>query len=116
MPCLQVFVNVKISDEQKKSLLTKLTAAINQTTGKPKAYIMVLIQDNHCMSFADTTEPCALMDFRSIGCIDRSKNKKHSATFSKILSDELNIPVNRIYISFANAPAENWGYDGDTFA
>lgn len=115
MPCLQVRTNIKLSQEQKAVLLSKLSKAVNKVTGKPEAYIMVILQDEVPMLFGGQDTPCVFMDFRSIGCISRSNNKKSSKEFTSVFA-EYNIPPERVYISFANMNAEDWGYNGDTFA
>ena len=115
MPCLQVRVNITLTPEQKVATVKALSKMVAQLTGKPEAYVMVIVQDEVSMSFGGSTDPCAFMDLRSIGCIDRKSNKKYSASLCKYFVDTYNIPSGRIYISFQNAPGENWGFDGDTF-
>lgn len=115
MPCLQVRVNIKLTEQQKKEATLALSKIVASGTGKPEGYVMVIVQDDVAMSFGGTNDPCVFMDLRSIGCIDRKSNKKYSAALSKYWSDTHKIPADRCYISFQNAPGENWGYDGDTF-
>lgn len=115
MPCLQVRTNVKLTEEQKQKACLDLSKIVAQLTGKPEAYVMVMVQEC-AMSFAGSADPCCFMDLRSIGCISKAQNKKHSATLTKYVADNFKVAENRVYISFANVKGEDWGYGGDTFA
>ena len=115
MPTLQVRTNVKLTEEQKQQIALDLSKAVASLTGKPEAYVMVVVQEA-TMCFAGSPDPCVFMDLRSIGCISKSQNKKHSATLSKYWADNYKVPTSRIYLSFINVKGEDWGYDADTFA
>ncbi|KAH0803581.1 macrophage migration inhibitory factor family protein [Histomonas meleagridis] len=117
MPCLQVFVNFAMTQEQKAAASEALSKMVAKLTGKPEFYVMVLVNDNVEIRFGGDREAKAcFMDLRSIGCISKSQNKKYSAEFTKYMGETFGVAHNRIYISFADAPGQNWGYDGDTFA
>ena len=60
MPLLTVQTNISV-EEKSKELLDLLTDVIAEGTGKPKAYISILLDDNKVMSFGGTTEPCAII-------------------------------------------------------
>lgn len=114
MPCLQVRTNVKLTEEQKQAACLALSKIVAKLTSKPEAYVMVMVQET-TMSFGGTAAPCVFMDLRSIGQIDRAKNKKHSAALTQWVADNWKVEADRVYISFANAAGENWGWAGDTF-
>lgn len=113
MPCLQVKVSIPLTVCQKQKLLTDLTNVISTNTGKPAKYIMVIIEDNVSIQFGDSN-PCAFLDFRSIGCISAAENKKNSACFCEALKS-LGINPDKVYINFTCFNRENWGYNGCTF-
>ena len=114
MPCLVVRTNATLTAEQKSKATDELSKIISQTTGKPIHYIMVLIEDNVSMRFGGSEEKCVYMEFRSIGCIDRNTNKKHSKAFSEYFAG-LGFDTARIYINFENKAGSDWGYDASTF-
>ena len=117
MPCLQVFVNFALSAEQKSAASEALSKIAAKLTGKPEFYVMVLVNDNVEIRFGGNREAKAcLMDFRSIGAINKSLNKKYSAEFTKYVVDNFGVEQDRVYISFADMNGENWGYNGNTFA
>lgn len=113
MPCLQVRTNVRFTPEQEQQICAALSKMVSELTGKPEQYVMVVVQ-YAAMSFAGSSDPCAFMDLRSIGCISRAENKKYSAALCKYFAD-YKIAADRIYISFACAKGEDWGYGGNTF-
>ena len=60
MPLLTVKMNVSASGKGDE-LLELLTDAIAKSTGKPKAYVSVILDDDKTMSFGGTTAPCAMI-------------------------------------------------------
>ena len=115
MPCLVVKTNATLTAEQKRKATDDLSKIISETTGKPVHYIMVLIEDNVTMRFGGSEDKCIYMEFRSIGCIDRASNKKHSKAFSEYFAKNFGFDTSRIYINFENKNGSDWGYDAGTF-
>ncbi len=53
------------------------------------------VQPDQMMTFAGTTEPCALMWITSIGNLGVEENKAISAAIFKLIKDKLNIDGTR---------------------
>ncbi|KAI3381023.1 hypothetical protein SNEBB_005015 [Seison nebaliae] len=113
MPIFLLETNVKSGLDVVFKSLPDLLAKL---LGKPKSYIAVNVKQNDYMSFGGTTEPCALMHLTSIGKLGPEENKKLTANIMEHISKNLNIPQNRMYIGFFDAPRAFVGYDGKTFA
>ncbi len=111
MPLINVITSKEDFDDS-DGLLQEISRALSSLTGKPEKYVMTTLQTKVPMTFAGTTEPCCYVEVKSIGAIDSSKM---SSAITKIIAVKLNIPSNRIYISFEDIAARMWGWDGKTF-
>uniref|UniRef100_A0A6B0UTX0 L-dopachrome isomerase n=1 Tax=Ixodes ricinus TaxID=34613 RepID=A0A6B0UTX0_IXORI len=78
-------------------------------------YVVVHISTDQKMSFGGSTEPCAIANLYSIGCLGDAENKKHSAALFKHVQKTLGIKGDRMYINFFDMPATDVGYNGKTF-
>ena len=97
-----------------ETLLKSLSAALAEHLGKPESYVMTAFEPNVPMTFAGTTDPVCYMEIKSIG-LPESKTKTMSEDFCQKINKALGIPLNRIYIEFADAPRTMWGWNGTTF-
>ncbi|MDD5228426.1 MAG: phenylpyruvate tautomerase MIF-related protein [Methylococcales bacterium] len=112
MPYTKLNTNVEIADKPK--ILRQLSQLLAKETSKPESYVMVEIAHNPNMLFAGTSDPLAYFECKSIGLTEKQA-KVLSASLCQLLNAELQIPTDRIYIEFSNAPAAFWGYNGSTF-
>lgn len=112
MPYIKLNTNQEIAD--KPNVLRKLSQIAAKETSKPESYVMIEVCDNRSMLFASNDSPLAFLECKSIG-LSEKQAKSLSAAISELLNAELNIPANRVYIEFSNAPAAFWGYNGSTF-
>lgn len=114
MPMLKLRTTVTIASDQSPTLSRKLSQLLAQETGKPERYVMIDISGGRTMLFGGNDAPLAYLECKSIG-LNRSQAQQLSGSLCKLLCAELNIAGNRIYIEFADCPAEFWGWDGSTF-
>jgi phenylpyruvate tautomerase len=114
MPYLKLNTNVPIENQQSTQLLSQLSKLMAQETGKPERYVLVELIASQAMLFADTHEPLAYLECKSIG-LSPSQAKSISAAVSHTLNENLQINTDRIYIEFSNCPGEFWGWNGSTF-
>ena len=114
MPLLKIQTNVKIPDDQHHTLLTRASSTTASILGKPEAYVMATLESNPDMLFAGSAEPLAYLELKSIGLPEDGK-KALSSSLCQLITDQLSIDTDRIYIEFTNAERHMWGWDGDTF-
>lgn len=114
MPYLKIQTNQEISKNSQKTLLEKASATVARELGKPESYVMVAIDPPRPMMFAGSDEPTAYLELKSIG-LPASNTKNLSAALCHLISDELSIDQSRVYIEFANAERNMWGWNGATF-
>jgi phenylpyruvate tautomerase PptA (4-oxalocrotonate tautomerase family) len=116
MPLIQIKTSVQNPEqEQVESLLTHLSAKLATHLGKPESYVMTSFTASVPMTFAGTFEPTCYMEVKSIGTMSSSQTQAMSQDFCSIISENLGIAKNRIYIEFADAKGYLWGWNGSTF-
>ena len=114
MPYLKIQTNQKLNESAEKVLLEKASAVVSRELGKPESYVMVAIDPPRPMMFAGTDDPTAYLELKSIG-LPSSSTKDLSDTLCQLIAEELSIDQNRVYIEFANAERNMWGWNGTTF-
>ena len=111
MPLLNISTNKEIKNEQ--MLLSKSSEFISSLLNKPENFVMVKLTDSLKMYFSRTNEPCCFIEIKSIGSIEPSKMSKPICQF---FSSELEISMERIYVSFQNVDSNMWAWNGRTFS
>lgn len=114
MPLLSIETNQSLSEEKTASLIREASSTAASLLGKPESYVMVRITHNPAMMFGGTTEPLAYMELKSLG-LPENRTTELSAGLCELLSRQLDIPANRVYIEFANGIRHLWGWNGGTF-
>jgi len=114
MPTLIIDTNVPDKDIP-DTLIAELVDVVANTLGKPKSYVMVMINGGKRINMGGTTAPCATGSLMSIGALGVEQNKKASAAIMKKVQDVIGVPGDRFYLNFTDAKKENVGYRGTTF-
>ncbi len=115
MPLLKLETNVGITEEKRNALLASLSKVVAETLGKPEQYVMVSVS-NAAMVMSGKAGPAVFGDLRSIGGLGKEANKKIAQKLTKALQEGLGVSPERVYLNFADVAAEDWGWDGGTFA
>jgi phenylpyruvate tautomerase PptA (4-oxalocrotonate tautomerase family) len=114
MPCILVKTNQTISKVEQLACCQTISAKLASLLNKPESYVMALLEPNLCMTFAGTSDAAAYIELKSIN-LPEDKTSHLSRDLCQLISEQLNIPQNRIYIEFSNAQRHLWGWDGQTF-
>jgi phenylpyruvate tautomerase PptA (4-oxalocrotonate tautomerase family) len=114
MPLLKMHTSVPVPEDKKEGLVKALSKITAETIGKPESYVMVVLSDG-TMSMGGELGPAAFADVRSIGGLSGGVNKEISNKVCGLLKDTLGIPGNRVYLSFTDSAAADWGWDSGTF-
>ncbi|MDH5327747.1 MAG: phenylpyruvate tautomerase MIF-related protein [Gammaproteobacteria bacterium] len=114
MPYLSIQTNQGPDQINTNELLRKASLTVAEILGKPESYVMVALPDPVPMMFAGSSEPLAYLELKSIGLPD-AQTSQLSQSLCALISDQLGIDQNRVYIEFSNAPGNLWGWDGGTF-
>ena len=109
MPYINVSTSAKVKD--KKKLLEEISILISSLTNKSKRFVMAKLDDNSEMYFEDES-PCCYLEIKSIGSLNPSEMAKPISDF---VYNEMEIPIDKIYISFVDVPASMWVWNTKTF-
>ena len=110
MPYIYISTSAKIKD--KKKLLEEISTLVSSLTNKSKRFVMAKLDDNSEMYFEDKS-PCCFLEIKSIGSLNPSEMAKPISDF---IYEKMEIPINKIYISFDDVSASMWAWNGRTFA
>ena len=109
MPYINLSTSVKV--DNKKKLLEEISILVSSLTNKSKRFVMAKLDDNSEMYFADQS-PCCFLEIKSIGYLNPAEMAK---SISDFVYEKMEIPIDKIYISFEDVPASMWVWNGRTF-
>ncbi|MDE0925525.1 MAG: phenylpyruvate tautomerase MIF-related protein [Methylophilaceae bacterium] len=111
MPYLNIKTNQEMSDVT--AFIKKASSAVSKASGKPESYVMISVDQQTPMSMGGSDAPTALLDYRALGLPD--DRKAFSDALCSLISEDLSIAGDRIYISMTDAERQNWGWNHSTF-
>ena len=114
MPLIHVTTTRTVGNEEQAALLSALSAAISETTGKPEQYVMAILESAGIM-MSGTEGDAAFADIRSIGAQGPAENAAIAKRVCDILESGLGVSGDRIYLNFTDVARSDWGWDGRTF-
>jgi len=100
--------------DQRLSFMKTASKEVARMLGKPERYVMISLDTDGSMFFAGKEAPLAYLELKSIGLPD-DRTRTFSSDLCRLVSGELDIPGERIYIEFTDAPRPLWGWNGATF-
>ncbi|MDD6038316.1 MAG: phenylpyruvate tautomerase MIF-related protein [bacterium] len=113
MPFIDSKITVPVSSEKKESIKAKLGQAI-RTLGKTETYLMVGFDDNYDLYLGgDKLEKGAFVSVSLFGNASSSAYDKMTGEICSILSEELGIPGNCVYVTYHGV--NDWGWNGANF-
>ncbi len=111
MPYLNIVTNQTVSDEA--GLLKAASQTVSKAAGKPETYVMVAVEAQANMMMSGSDAPAAFLDYRALGLPnDRSA---FSDVLCSLITEQLGIAGDRIYISMTDSERQNWGWNHSTF-
>lgn len=114
MPYIGTKTTVGISAKKEEIIKKKLGEAIATVPGKSEKWLMCEFQDNCRLWMAGTNDaPAAFVEVKILGGADSSVCEKMSGIICDILNSELDIPGDRVYITYA--AFDDWGWNGSNF-
>ncbi|MCR5802087.1 MAG: hypothetical protein K6G57_07140 [Lachnospiraceae bacterium] len=113
MPFIDSKLTMELSSDQKDSIKTKLGKAVS-ILNKPESYLMVGIEDKYDLYFAGKKlDKGAYVSVSLFGDTRPDSCRDMTAEICKILSEELGIPGNSIYVTYHGV--HDWGWNGSNF-
>ena len=114
MPLIKMEVSPALSDDDQRTVVKALSKIAAEAIGKPESYVMATVSPAQ-ISMAGEVGPAAFLDIRSIGGLSQAVNREISKQVCALLKERLDIPEDRVYLSFANVTAQDWGWRSGTF-
>lgn len=116
MPLIKVQTSVGAPEPTTiEGLLKVLSSKLAQHVGKPESYVMTAFEPNVAMTFGGTIAPTCYLEIKNVGNMSSGQTKAMSQDFCQTINEKLGVPINRIYIEFADAKGAMWGWNGSTF-
>lgn len=111
MPYLNIVTNQDI--ENKTELLATASKTVANAAGKPESYVMVAAEAQANMMMGGSDAPAAFLDYRALGL--PSDRIAFSNALCSLITEQLGIAGERIYISMTDSERQNWGWNHSTF-
>lgn len=113
MPYIHTRTNTEISEEKELRIKERLGEAI-KVLGKSEDWLMLDFNEKCHLYFAgNNEEKIAYIDIKIYGHGTSESFNNMTNEVTKIISEELDIQPNRIYISYSEY--DNWGWNGANF-
>lgn len=113
MPFINTKLNIPLAPD-KEAILKQKFGAASALIGKSESWLMLGFEDNCHMYFkGDSRKPMAFVEVRLYGSSGADAYSKMTAELTGILSDELDIDPQQIYVEYIES--ENWGWAGRNF-
>ncbi len=113
MPYISVKTPFKATETQAESVKAKLGKAIEIIPGKTERWLMVSFEKQDYMFFAGKDEPSAMIEVFVFGDVTSSDSEKLTAEICRIISSELSVATDRIYVKYSGI--SEWGWNGGNF-
>ena len=114
MPFIDSKVTVKMTDEKKEAVKSKLGNAISTIPGKSEHWLMVGFEDNYDLYFQGNKDgESAFVDVSIYGSASSAVYDKMTGIICDIFDEELGIPKNRVYVRYQSTG--DWGWNGSNF-
>jgi hypothetical protein len=115
MPLIQVFTSAAAPADGAKGLLGELSKLAAARFGKPERWVMTCVVPGLPMTFGGDRAPAAFIAVKNIGKMTGEDTEVLSKEICARVSRALDVPIDRIYIDFADAVGSMWGWNGETF-
>ncbi|CAI5735766.1 unnamed protein product [Hyaloperonospora brassicae] len=112
MPSVQVTSNVPSTGVDKANVMAAISKGVADALDKSEQVVMVQLNLDTPMFFQATDAPCAMIQVRSIGKVDAQHNPKTASVLTETVSRELNIAVDRIFMTIDDVQRQNWAKGG----
>ena len=113
MPFIDSKITVPVSDAQKENIKSRFGKAIS-TLNKPESYLMVGIEDNYTLYMGGKKlDKGAFVSVSLLGNASSDAYNRMTGQICDILSDELGIPGNSVYVTYQGI--SDWGWNGSNF-
>lgn len=114
MPYISTRTNVAVTKEKEISIKEKLGKAIELIPGKTESWLMCEFEGEKSLYFKGESDVnIAFVEVKIFGKSTASAYEKLTERITRIISEELNIPPDKLYIKYEEVSV--WGWNGTNF-
>ena len=114
MPYIEAKLSIKLDENQKNQLQSKLADAVSIAFSKPKTYIMTNIEDDNSLYMGgNKVEKGAYIVVRSLGSVAKPACQNATKAICDVLTNDFVLNGSNIYITYH--PVDFWGWNGAMF-
>ena len=114
MPYINSTLTVKLTEEKKETIKSKLGQIIAEIPGKSEEWLMVSFNDDHALYFrGDKKDKAAFVEIKIFGTAERKHKETITAKVCSLFEEEVSINKDSIYIVFEEV--KDWGWNGNMF-
>jgi hypothetical protein len=113
MPFIDSKVTVSLTDDKKEQIKARFGQAVS-LLNKTETYLMVGFDDNYSLYMGGKKlDKGAYVSVSLFGSASSDAYEKMTGEICKILSEELDIPGNAVYVTYHGI--KDWGWNGSNF-
>lgn len=114
MPFINSKINVKITQQQKDTIKTRLGQAIALIPGKSESWLMVGFEDEYDLYFKGKKfDKMVFAEVKIFGSASKTALNSLTTEICNIYNEELDVPKDMIYIKYELV--DYWGWNGSNF-
>ncbi|MBQ8011852.1 MAG: hypothetical protein IJY06_03670 [Oscillospiraceae bacterium] len=113
MPFINIKTNTAVPAAKAETIKSAMGKAITAIPGKSEQWLMVAVEPEQMLWFQGSDAPAAMVEVSIFGSASPSACDQMTGQVCTILSNELGIAGNRIYVKYAET--DKWGWNGSNF-
>ena len=114
MPFINVKTTAGVSAQKESVIKEQLARAMEKNLNKGESWLMIAFDEKaHIWFRGDDSAPSAMVEIKILGHATPEAFSAMTGDVCDILSKELSIPGERIYVKYEEC--ENWGWNGSNF-
>jgi len=114
MPYIEAKLSIKLDENQKDKLQTKLANAVSSAFSKPKSYIMTNIEDDKSLYMGGAkVEKGAYIVVKCLGSTAKPSCQIATKEICNILANDYALNGSNIYVTYH--PVDLWGWNSSMF-
>lgn len=111
MPFINSKISTALSEDQEKTLVSRLGQAVTLIPGKSESWLMTGFEPEYHLYFrGENSTPAAFVEVKLFGSENKSAFAALTAEICNIYQEVLGIPADHIYIKYQ--AVANWGWNG----
>jgi phenylpyruvate tautomerase len=106
----------KIDQSNKDQIHEQAESTLSRILNKSRDYVMSILEFEHEISFGgDESAPSAYIEIKNVGNLTPEITESLSKEITALITRNIGVPKNRVYIEFQQSDRHMWGWDGSTF-